>query len=305
MDEYRILNIEDLLIGSSSYEYLNTTLYITDGLKELFQLYPTFKPNFFGIIFCKEGYLQFNINGKEYLLSKNELCIFFPTKILSNTIFSSDCEISFIGISQVFFNNIIHKDKNEDDTIAYIINNPVLNLHLSHKGKTAIGMLVNFIKGNLCSSDNPYKKELMHHIVSAIICEILNINNKRNINNCNRYNDENASRKEVFKKFIQEVTKDNGRHRSVSYYADLLCYTPKYISFCVKSVSEQNALIWINEHTIELIKYRLTNSTLSIKEIANEFNFATPAFFGQYVKKHTGFTPGEYRKSAIRLHSSS
>ena len=99
----------------------------------------------------------------------------------------------------------------------------------------------------------------------------------------------------VFKCFIMEVSKDNGFHRSVSYYADRLCYSPKYVSFVVKQVSGRTALEWINDSAIEQIKYQLKHSDKSIKEIADDFNFSNLSFFGKYVKKHLGVSPTKYR----------
>ncbi|MBQ8224251.1 MAG: AraC family transcriptional regulator [Bacteroides sp.] len=45
-------------------------------------------------------------------------------------------------------------------------------------------------------------------------------------------------------------------------------------------------------------KQRLKYSSKPIKEIVYEFDFPSASFFGKYVKKHTGMSPGEYRKLA-------
>lgn len=77
-------------------------------------------------------------------------------------------------------------------------------------------------------------------------------------------------------------------HRSVSYYADALCYTPKHFSKVIKQACGRTPLDLINETTIEHIKYRLKRSDKSVKEIAEEFNFPNQSFFGKYVKMHLG-----------------
>lgn len=38
-------------------------------------------------------------------------------------------------------------------------------------------------------------------------------------------------------------------------------------------------------------------SSKSIKEIAADFEFSNVSFFAQYVKKHLGVTPSEYRNN--------
>jgi AraC-like DNA-binding protein len=93
------------------------------------------------------------------------------------------------------------------------------------------------------------------------------------------------------------VNADNGSHRSVSYYANRLCYSAKYLSCVIKRTTGKNPLQIINEHTIKEIKFKLKHSDMSIKEIADFFNFPNPSFFGKFVKEHTGMTPLQYKTS--------
>ena len=82
------------------------------------------------------------------------------------------------------------------------------------------------------------------------------------------------------------LSKDNGIHRSVGYYADALCYSPKHFSKVIKQACGRTPLDLINENAIEHIKYRLKHSDKSIKEIAEEFDFPNQSFFGKYVKSY-------------------
>ena len=75
------------------------------------------------------------------------------------------------------------------------------------------------------------------------------------------------------KKDIEKVTEDNGTHRSVAYYADQLCYSPKYLSTVIKKVCGKAPLTLINEHAMEQIKFQLKHSDMSMKELADYFDF--------------------------------
>lgn len=99
----------------------------------------------------------------------------------------------------------------------------------------------------------------------------------------------------ILRKFMELLAKDNGMRRSVSYFADTLCYTPKHFSKVIKQACGRTPLDLINETVIEHIKYRLKRSDKSIKEIAEEFNFPNQSFFGKYVKTHLGTSPANYR----------
>lgn len=47
---------------------------------------------------------------------------------------------------------------------------------------------------------------------------------------------------------------------------------------------------------INKIQNQLKTTNLSMKEIADNFNFASPSVFGRFFKKHTGITPLQYRE---------
>lgn len=60
----------------------------------------------------------------------------------------------------------------------------------------------------------------------------------------------------IFRKFAEKLSADNGMHRSVSYFADALFYSPKYLSKVVKKTCGRTPLELINETAIEHIKHR-------------------------------------------------
>ena len=88
------------------------------------------------------------------------------------------------------------------------------------------------------------------------------------------------------------VSKD----RSVSFYSEKLCVTPKYLSVVCKSLTGKSALGWIHDYTTEIIRYKLKHSSHSIKEISESLNFPNLSFFGKYVRSHLGMSPTDYRK---------
>lgn len=69
----------------------------------------------------------------------------------------------------------------------------------------------------------------------------------------------------IFKQFMEALTADNGKHRTLTYYANLFCYSPKYLSRIVKQISGKNALTLIHENAIEHIIPELRHSNKSIK----------------------------------------
>ncbi len=57
---------------------------------------------------------------------------------------------------------------------------------------------------------------------------------KESIENPNSISDRN---KTIYDSFMRELVVNRGMNREISFYADKLCLTPKYLSRIVKSVS--------------------------------------------------------------------
>lgn len=38
----------------------------------------------------------------------------------------------------------------------------------------------------------------------------------------------------IFKQFMEALAADNGKHRTLEYYAEMFCYSPKYLSRVIK-----------------------------------------------------------------------
>jgi AraC-like DNA-binding protein len=85
------------------------------------------------------------------------------------------------------------------------------------------------------------------------------------------------------------------KRQQVSYYADKLNISPKYLSTVCKKVSGKNPMRWITEYVMQDCYALLKSTDLSIKEISNRLGFPNSSFFGQYFREQAGMTPMEYR----------
>ena len=85
--------------------------------------------------------------------------------------------------------------------------------------------------------------------------------------------------------------------RRVSWYAEQLCITPKYLSEAIKKVSKRTPYEWINSYVTRELRVMLKNTNMNIKEIAEALNFPNQSFLGKFFKEHVGMSPSEYRRS--------
>lgn len=103
---------------------------------------------------------------------------------------------------------------------------------------------------------------------------------------------------DISNNFIKLAGENFEQERELSFYADKLCITPKYLSDVIVKVTGKNAMKWLEEYTMEKARDLLVNSSESISSISRRLNFYTPSDFCKYFKKASGTTPLQFRKSS-------
>jgi AraC family transcriptional activator of pobA len=83
----------------------------------------------------------------------------------------------------------------------------------------------------------------------------------------------------------------------VSYLAEQLNVSPDYLSGLLKSLTGLTTQQHIHEKLIEKAKERLSNTSLSVSEIAYQLGFEHPQSFSKLFKTKTKQSPLEFRKS--------
>lgn len=88
---------------------------------------------------------------------------------------------------------------------------------------------------------------------------------------------------------------DFRQNREISYYADKLFVTPKYLSDVSKKISGFAANYWINRYTILDISRQLRNRRKTLTELSDYYGFSSPSYFTRYVQKYLGAKPTDMR----------
>lgn len=297
-ENVKTVEITDFKAIGNMMDYLDNDVLVSNSITNMIMDDTRLRPvriNFFLIISCLKGEIQIEINGKTFHLQKNNIIFCLPTMILNRALITPENEIRFVGFSNNFLSRLTRKEKETDKIFYKLYKTPVWHIERDETDPL-FAHFYSLVKGKIADTGNRYRKEILSHLFSAMFCEMMNELLQRGIDESEQFAGfSNKRAGYVFKRFIAEVSKDGGIHRSVSYFADLLCYSPKYISSVVKQVSGRTALEWINEYAVQQIKTELKHSEKSIKEIADQFNFPNQSFFGKYVKAHLGMSPARYK----------
>ena len=267
-EEIRLMDIKALQEYSRQDSCIDDYLFMTDRLENMLAGEKSARTKVFLMIYCTRGEVNLELNNKSYRL---------------------------ICLSGRFIQRLTQTEKYTWKSFNYLHRNPIK--HLGKKEKSLFRLYLNLIENKITQKENPYQKEILLYLSSAFFTEFIAAIGKDTIS------PEEGTRQPVnqpdfiFKRFMEALTSDNGRHRTLAYYAEQFNYSPKYLSRIIKQVSGKNALTLIHENAIECIIHELRYSNKSIKEIAIAFEFSNISFFAQYVKKHLGVTPSEYRSS--------
>lgn len=296
-----IVGIDDLKkhkeeTGEEYLDYVDDNVVVARNMEKLPYSNQMIRLNLFIIVVCIEGKIQLNINGKEYRLQEGEIFVCLPTMIMSNVLLSPQHKFSLIGFSIKFLQQTVKRGKATEKAMHYLYRNPVFAKVSDGKTKDShnFNLYYQLIMDKISNSSYLYRQEILGCLFSALFHEMLESIQKHS-DDTEKASMEINRNKHIFRDFMEELTSDGGKHRSVSYYADKLCYSAKYISAAIKEVSGRTPTEWINDYAIEQIKHQLEHSDKAIKEIAEMFNFPNQSFFGRYVKTHLGMPPAHYR----------
>ena len=103
-------------------------------------------------------------------------------------------------------------------------------------------------------------------------------------------------KKELFRKFINELVESHLVSREVLFYANELGVSSGYLNEVCNEVSGHSAKAIIDSAVTAKLKYELSYSAKSIQELSDEYNFPSQSYFTRYYKRMTGLTPSEFRK---------
>ena len=238
---------------------------------------------------CLQGSATVKVNLQEYRICGNELVTLMPDAIIHGYSFSDD----FSGVMVLLSNSVAEELLPDITSVLPILmdfrQSPVIKL-MPDEAKS-LYEFYKFIWNKIPRVHGDYGKSELNGLLLSIFYEVLSVCKERYT-----YGKFKRTRnEETFYKFYSLIEKEYCRERSVVYFADRLCISPKHLSMVVKKVSGRTASDWIDDYVILQAKQLLRSSSLTIQEVSRELNFSNQSFFGKYFKKHVGMSPSEYR----------
>jgi len=99
-----------------------------------------------------------------------------------------------------------------------------------------------------------------------------------------------------FKKLIEQHYL---RHLSIARYADMLAVTPNYLNALCRKHEGKTAIRLVQERLLLEARRMIYATDLHVNEISDHLRFADVSYFNRFFRKHTGYSPMNYRKKFI------
>lgn len=250
--------------------------------------YP-YKINFVLVIACIGGTMSARLNLFKYELKKNDVLIVTPGMIGECVEFSHDCRLVMIAFQE---ENVITSIS--VPVMMEISNFLISDCKISMSDEEMDDFISIYVamKKKISDRDYRYKRDMVAGYMQVLCCNAGQI--IRSLSERKAGNAIGRRSRRLYETFISEVSKHHARHRSVAYYADRLCITPKYLSHVVLAVSGRRPVEWIRDYVMLDAKALLKSGKYTVQQVSDMLNFPNQSFFGTYFKKESGVSPKAY-----------
>lgn len=239
---------------------------------------------------CLGGSCAFLFNGKEFELRKGDVMIVRKGKLVEKIRPSGDFDVVNVMVIPEFIaaSSPVQSNYGVKGQLSLFMN-PVM--HLDEEQFELCRKNFENIRFRLSQVEHHFRNELLMNAVQTMILDFFDFHSR-----IYKESDVSVQSANIMNRFLSLL--ENGeyrRNREVTWYADKLCITSKYLSQVTKEVSGYSANFWINRYTILDISRLLRDKTLSFVRISDMFGFSSPAYFCRYVQRYLGSNPSEYR----------
>jgi AraC family transcriptional regulator, transcriptional activator of pobA len=243
------------------------------------------------ICFFTQGKAEIEVDCVRYQMERGMILSVFPMQIVEQIKISPDLELMYFSCSPEILNRVLFRFPPEFE--MFLREYPTFKL----PEKTYLQDIdfLCFLQEKMEDRENVCRNEIMMSHLRCFYLEMYNNLQHRLLDGPYV----NARRKMLVKSFVGLVMKHYRESREVSFYANKLNITPKYLSIVTKEINGQNAKRIIDEYIVTEIKLLLKSTSKSIQEISEEMNFPDQSFLCKYFKKQSGISPKQYRTANL------
>ena len=242
-------------------------------------------------LLCTAGEGSFVFNELCYHIMKNDLVVMPNPNRAKNLAAAPGMEVEWFAADNKFLAGLLPSNNYSIGGSISLNQNPVIKLD----DRQAEIILEDFhrLRNRMDDRHLLFYRELMGSLCLTMMYDIFEPHAQREAT------DTHSDRTAYIVRQLMDLlsTGISRTEREVSYYAERLNVSPKYLSATVKRVTGYSVSSYINRATVPILKNLLDDERLSLTQIAERMNFTSLSYFSRYCTKHLGQSPSDYRRS--------
>lgn len=270
---------------------LNDDLLVFEDVKMLPQLKEPRRMNCLIVAVCTKGFASYLMNQHKMTVKAGEAIVLAEGEVIDQIELSEDIEGVALLISYSFLYEIIKDMQNLSTLFLLARRHPVfaLNELEIENAKEYFELILRKVK----AEPRKFTKDVIRLLLLTMLYDLgdafYRVIESQEMTVGTRA-------EQIFVHYIQLVEHHFKEQRRVSWYADKIGITPKYLSETVSNISHKTPNDWIEQYVTAEIRNLLRKTNKKISEIAEEMNFPNQSFLGKYFKENVGMSPSDYRK---------
>ena len=244
---------------------------------------------FVTLIICLRGRMRIRVNLKEMIVEANNVLLIIPGSIIDMVVCEGDCRMAVMHIDN---DKVAHQP-----SIKILLQLRTIIKNESFITRFRESAMLQFVEGYkmmrkvINDETLKFKNEAIEGCFQAMAAYWMSeIEFQSQFEAAPKI----TRNEQIFKHFLNLVQKNYMVHREVSFYADQICITAKYLGVVVAQVSGRRPLDWIRDYVILDAKAMLLSREYSIQQISQLLNFPNPSFFSKYFREAVGYSPSTY-----------
>ena len=251
--------------------------------------------------YCYEGFCTFERNGRQFRFEAGD-CLIIARRgdLVKNLQESVDFRVDVIYVTQKFIEMSTPQSNYGMRGQLSLFQNPIMRLDAEQQERCQLNFEA--VKRRLKQTGHLFRHDALMNAVECMIIDFFDFH--AHLYPADKISSQQHQLMEEFMAMLERG--DFRQNRDISYYADKLCVTPKYLSEVCKKVSGLPAAFWITRYTAldisRLLRERLrvgdqrSGFRYSFTDICDMFNFSSPAHFSRYVQTNLGAKPSDFRE---------
>lgn len=203
---------------------------------------------------------------------------------------SPDCEAFCLIVSSSFIYDC-PITRNVFKTAAFsLINNSHPAIKLSEKGQALVRNVMMMIQDHI-NHEHHHTTEALQSLYGLLLSDVMAmIEHNEEVD----YSGQRAY--QLFIEFNKLLRVYFREHHDITFYAEQLQISPRYLSMVTKQISSCTVASFINRHLMLEACWLLKTTDYSIQHISEILHFADQASFSKFFKRINGQNPLQYRR---------